>query len=69
MKTGLWYASAHGFERNARAVIALARNLGQVEACLLSEAEDWLNENKPKAGHYWGWIDGDFGLWAVEQYE
>ena len=29
-----------------------------------TEAEDWLNENQPLDGHYWAFIDGDFGLWA-----
>lgn len=27
-------------------------------------AEEWLNEHAPFEGHWWGWQDGDFGLWS-----
>jgi hypothetical protein len=29
------------------------------------DAVDWLNMEAPD-GRYWGWEDGDFGLWIVE---
>lgn len=29
-------------------------------------ATDWLNEHAPFTGAYWGWLDGDFGLWPEE---
>lgn len=31
---------------------------------VVTDAEDWLNENLPLDGHYWAFNDGDFGLWA-----
>ena len=38
---------------------------------VLDDIEEYLNENK-RAGkledtHYWGFRDGDFGLWAIEE--
>lgn len=30
------------------------------------EACDWLNEFHGREGYYWGWQDGDFGLWPGE---
>jgi hypothetical protein len=30
------------------------------------DAEDLLNEIAPVDGHFWGWQDGDFGLWPEE---
>jgi hypothetical protein len=27
----------------------------------------WLNEHAPFTGAYWGWQDGDFGLWPDEE--
>jgi hypothetical protein len=29
-------------------------------------AIEWLNEHAPFTGAYWGWCDGDFGLWPEE---
>jgi hypothetical protein len=34
------------------------------DAC--DDAEEWLNDNVSVSGHAWGWHDGDFGLWALE---
>lgn len=31
------------------------------------DACDWLDEHAPFDGHYWGWHDGDFGLWPNEE--
>lgn len=30
---------------------------------------DWLNEHAPFEGCYWGWRDGDFGLWRDDEEE
>jgi hypothetical protein len=30
-------------------------------------AIDWLNEHRALDGHSWGWNDGDFGLYPLEQ--
>lgn len=35
-----------------------------VQAC--DDAEAWLNDQPRPDGHYWGWNDGDFGLYALE---
>jgi hypothetical protein len=31
------------------------------------DATDWLNEHAPFTGAFWGWRDGDFGLWTEEE--
>lgn len=31
------------------------------------DACDWLNEHDPLENHYWGWYQGDFGLWPAEE--
>lgn len=31
------------------------------------EATDWLNANRPVDGHWWGWNEGDFGLYPIEE--
>lgn len=32
-----------------------------------AEACDWLNDHSPVEGHWWGWQDGDFGLWPESE--
>lgn len=36
---------------------------------LCDEAEAFLNERQAVDGHYWGWNDGDFGLYPIEDDE
>lgn len=31
------------------------------------DAESWLNENHLRDGYSWGWYDGDFGLYELEE--
>ena len=31
-----------------------------------SDAEAWLNDHAPFDGCFWGWQDGNFGLWITE---
>lgn len=31
------------------------------------DAEAWLNDHIVLAGHAWGWNDGDFGLYPLEE--
>ena len=31
------------------------------------DACDWLEIHAPYEGAYWGWQDGDFGLWLPEE--
>lgn len=31
------------------------------------DAEAWLNDNCCIENHYWGWNDGDFGLYSYEE--
>jgi hypothetical protein len=31
---------------------------------VLSTAEEWLNEHVAKDGEWWGWDQGDWGLWS-----
>jgi len=31
------------------------------------KAGDWLNEHAPFTDAWWGWQDGDFGLWLEEE--
>jgi hypothetical protein len=40
--------------------------LDRVEALqgLTQTAEEWLNEQETRPFTYWGWNDGNFGLWA-----
>lgn len=40
--------------------------LDRVEALqgLTESAESWLNEQETRPFTYWGWSDGNFGLWA-----
>jgi hypothetical protein len=35
-----------------------------MEAC--SDAENWLNDHHAAEGYAWGWNDGDFGFYALE---
>lgn len=28
---------------------------------------DWLTEHAPVEGAWWGWQEGDFGLWPVDE--
>ena len=41
--------------------------------CVLDTIEEYLNENaraeELEDTHYWGFCDGDFGLWAIEEGE
>lgn len=34
-----------------------------------TEACDWLNDIAGRNGHWWGWQDGDFGLWPEDDRE
>lgn len=33
------------------------------------DACDFLNGHAPVEGHFWGWQDGDFGLWPHDDRE
>lgn len=33
---------------------------------LANEAEQWLNDHERLPGHWWGWQEGDFGLYPHE---
>lgn len=33
---------------------------------LSEEAIEWLNHNEGLTGHWWGWNEGDFGLYPIE---
>lgn len=33
---------------------------------LSDEAIEWLNHNEGLTGHWWGWNEGDFGLYPIE---
>lgn len=76
---GCYFDSAYGFEYNAQRLIEFATDdhgyvphyeVGidgdQIEA-LAHEADDaeaHLNDNTERPPNtYWGWEDGDFGLW------
>ena len=75
---GCYFDGAFGFEYNATCIIELAMEHGYVPHyetdidgdhlnALVSEmddAEEYLNHyTKRPTNSYWGWIDGDFGLW------
>lgn len=75
---GCYFDGAYGFEYNANRVIDLAMEHDYVPHyetdidgdhldALFSEVDDaeaHLNDNTERPPNtYWGWIDGDFGLW------
>jgi len=31
------------------------------------KADDYMNTHFPVEGHYWGWNNGDWGLWAIDE--
>jgi hypothetical protein len=73
---GCWFDGAYGFDYNANRVIELATEYGYEQKEPIHpeddealhwevlEAEAYLNGNTQRpSDSYWGWIDGDFGLW------
>jgi hypothetical protein len=32
----------------------------------LEEAETWLNQTRALPEHYWGWAEGDWGHWPID---
>ena len=32
----------------------------------LEQAEAWLNQNRSAPDHYWGWHEGDWGHWPID---
>ena len=49
-----------------KAIIAELRTEGCDDFCEEDLACDWLNIHAEVEGASWGWQDGDFGLWSVE---
>jgi len=53
-------------EEGDEAVRAIARTFRH-ESATAEEAEDYLNERECAPNAYWGWVDGDFVYWPIEE--
>ncbi len=45
-------------------VVKMLRGTMSDDAWEEYQACEWLNDHAPIDGAYWGWENGDFGLWA-----
>lgn len=82
-EVGCYFDGAFGLEFNIKRIIAFAENLGfrtdlsieigedlDFDVEVLDEAENFLNARcRADESSAWGWIQGDFGLWTLEDYE
>ena len=72
---GCYFDGAYGFEYNAQRLLGFASNshgytpkdVGDDPDAIVWEVEDveaYLNDNTERPPNtYWGWAEGDFGLW------
>ena len=81
-EVGCYFNGAFGFEFNLRRVLDFAESLGFVRDLSLELGEDldfdieemdqavnWLTDHfRPDESTFWGFMDGDFGLWENDEW-